>query len=84
MVVRGSPLSRIVDAVFPLPATKFAPCTSNGMLSTAPAIALDGRSMSIIGPLVSATVAEADFVASAWLVAVTEIAFGEGAAVGAE
>jgi hypothetical protein len=40
--------------------------------------------MSIIGPFVSAIVAEADFVASATLVAVTEIALGDGAAVGAE
>ena len=39
---------------------------------------------SITGPLVSATVAAADFVGSARLVAITEIALGEGAADGAE
>lgn len=44
---------------------------------------LEGSSASITGPLVSATVAEADFVGSAWLVAITEMAFGDGAAVGA-
>jgi hypothetical protein len=47
-------------------------------------MALEGSSASIAGPLVSATVAVADFVGSAWLVAITEIAFGEGATVGAE
>jgi hypothetical protein len=35
------------------------------------------------GPLVTTTVADADFVASAWLVAAIVIAFGEGAALGA-
>jgi hypothetical protein len=49
-----------------------------------PAITLEGRILSITGPFVIATVAEADFVGSATLVAVTEIALGEGAAVGAE
>lgn len=44
---------------------------------------LEGRIVSITGPLVRATVAAADFVGSAWLVAITEIAFGEGAAPGA-
>ncbi len=35
------------------------------------------------GPLVTATVAVANFVGSARLVAITETAFGEGAIVGA-
>jgi hypothetical protein len=54
------------------------------MVANAPAMALEGRIFSITGPLVSAMVDDADFVASAWLVAITEIALGEGAAVGAE
>jgi hypothetical protein len=54
------------------------------MLSTAPAMMLEGRIFSIIGPFVIAIIADANFVASAWLVAVTEIALGEGAAFGAE
>jgi hypothetical protein len=37
----------------------------------------------MVGPLVIATLAVADFVGSATLIAVTEIAFGEGAALGA-
>jgi len=36
------------------------------------------------GELVSAIVADADFVGSALLVAITEIAFGDGAIAGAE
>lgn len=83
VVLRGAPFKRIVDAELPLPATKFAPRSASGKLCTAPAMALEGSSNSITGPLVSATVAEADFVGSAWLVAITEMAFGEGAAVGA-
>ena len=45
---------------------------------------LEGRMISIAGPLVSAMLAVEDFVESAALVAVSRIAFGEGAAVGAE
>ena len=84
VVPRATPLTRIADAPAPLPATKFTPCTTSGKPSTAPAIALEGRITSITGPLVIAIAAEADSVASAWLVAITEIAFGEGADVGAE
>lgn len=84
VVVRAAPLIRIVDAELPPPATKCVPWTDSGKPSTAPAIALDGRSTSIVGPLVTATVAEADFVGSAELVATTKIAFGDGAAPGAE
>jgi len=48
-----------------------------------PAITLDGRICSIVGPVVIETEADADWDKSAMLVAVTEIAFGEGAASGA-
>ena len=78
------PLMRIEEAALPDPATKFVLALENGKLSTAPAITLDGRITSIAGPLVMATVAVADFVPSARLVAITEMAFGEGATVGAE
>ena len=44
---------------------------------------LDGRRASIAGPLEIEIVADADFVGSASLVAITEIALGEGAALGA-
>jgi hypothetical protein len=37
----------------------------------------------MVGPDVTAIVADADFVLSAWLVAMIAIAFGEGAIVGA-
>jgi len=84
VVVRAASLIRIVDAELPLPTTKCVPWTDSGKLSTAPAIALDGRISSIVGPLVTATVAEADFVGSAELVATTEIALGDGATLGAE
>lgn len=44
VVPRGVPLSRMVEAALPLPATKFKPCTASGKLSTAPEKTLDGRS----------------------------------------
>jgi hypothetical protein len=84
VVLRATPLRIITDAPAPLPATKFTPCTTRGKPSTAPAITLEGRITSIAGPLVIAMAAEADFVGSAWLVAVTEMAFGDGGIVGAE
>jgi hypothetical protein len=84
VVPRGVPLIRIVEAVAPLPATKFCPESASGNPSTAPAMTLDGRMTSITGSLVSAIVAAADFVGSARLVAITEIALGEGATGGAE
>src|SRR5580658_6099018 len=83
VVARAAPFSKITEAELPLPATKFTPCTSNGKLSTAPAITLEGKITSITGPLVMATVALALFVESAALVATTEIALGEGAVAGA-
>jgi hypothetical protein len=45
---------------------------------------LEGRILSITGPLVTAIVAAADFVGSTELVAITEIALGEGATDGTE
>jgi hypothetical protein len=84
VVARATPLIKIVDALLPLPAAKFPPCSSSGNPSAAPAITDEGRITSIIGPLEIAMVAAADFVGSAWLVAVTKIAFGDGAAAGAE
>lgn len=81
---REIPLMRMEEAALPDPGTKLFPAIENGKLSTAPAITLDGRITSITGPLVMATVAVADFVPSARLVAITEMAFGEGATVGAE
>ena len=83
-VARAVPLMRIEEAAAPEPATKFTPWSDSGKLSAAPAITLDGSITSIVGPLVMATVAVADFVASARLVAITEIALGDGATVGAE
>ena len=80
---RAVPLIEMVDAALPLPATNPLPCTCSGKLSTAPAKTLDGRITSIVGPLVIATVALANSLLLAWLVAVTATAFGEGAAAGA-
>lgn len=84
VVLRGTPLNRIVDDELPLPAAKPVPSISDGKPETAPASTLEGRIASIVGPLVRAIVAKADFVGSASLVAVTEIALGDGAIVGAE
>jgi len=83
VVPRGVPLIEMTDAAPPLPATNPLPCTCSGKLSTAPAKTLDGKITSMVGPLVIATVPLADSLALAWLVAVTVIAFGEGAEVGA-
>jgi len=84
VVARATPLIRITDAEPLPPGTKLVPCTDSGKPSTAPAIALDGRSTSIVGPFRIATVADADFVGSASLVATTETALGDGAVLGAE
>ncbi len=78
VVGRATPLRRIVEPVPALPGTKFNPCIDRGKPSIAPAIALEGRITSMVGPDVMAIVAEADFVLSAWLVAMIEIALGEG------
>ena len=83
VVGRALPLRRIVEPVPALPGTKFNPRTDTGKPSIAPAIVLDGRITSMVGPDVMAIIADADFVLSAWLVAMIEMAFGEGATVGA-
>src|SRR5580704_11489172 len=83
VVPRVVPLIEMADAAMPLPATNPLPCTCSGKLSTAPANTLDGKITSMVGPLVIATVALADMVVLAWLVAVTATAFGEGAVAGA-
>lgn len=82
VVPRAVPLIKMLEAALPLPATNPLPCTASGKLSTAPANTLDGRMISMVGPLVMATVALAALLASAWLVAITVTAFGEGARVG--
>jgi hypothetical protein len=46
-------------------------------------VTLEGSIDSIVGPLEITTVAVADLLVSAWLVAVIAIALGEGAALGA-
>src|SRR5271154_4811663 len=83
VVPRATPFIRIVDADGPGPGTKFSPCTASGKLSIAPEKTLEGRSTSITGPLVIAMVAVADFAGLATLVAITEMALGEGASAGA-
>src|SRR5271155_2759699 len=82
VVPRAVPLTNIVEAPTPLPATNPAPCTASGKPSTAPAKTLDGKMISMVGPLVIATVALAVLLASAALAAKTVTAFGEGADVG--
>ena len=82
VVPRAAPLIRMAEAALPLPATNPLPCTASGKLSTAPANTLDGKMISIVGPLVIATVALAVLVGSAALVTITDTAFGEGAKVG--
>ena len=82
-VLRGVPSRRITDDELPLPAVKPTPVTVKGKLSTATANTLEGKIVSIVGPVTMAIAAEADFVASAMLVAVTVIALGEGAMAGA-
>ena len=83
VVATGAPFMRMVEAPFPLPATKFTPSTSRGKFCTAPAVTLDGRRTSIVGALVMAMMAEADLLESAVLVATTSIALGELADAGA-
>jgi len=82
VVGRAMPLRRIAEPVPALPGTKFNPRSDTGKPSMAPAIALDGRITSMVGPDVMAIVADADFVLSASLVATIEMAFGDGATEG--
>src|ERR1700675_1283138 len=83
VVPRAVPLIKMAEAALPLPTTNPVPCTASGKLSTAPAKTLEGKIISMVGPLVIATVALAVSLLSAWLVAITRPAFGEGADVGA-
>lgn len=83
VVARGLPPKRITEAAPPLPAAKPSPWAASVKLFAAPPITLEGSNRSIVGPLVTATVAVADFVGSAWLVAVAAMALGEGALAGA-
>lgn len=71
VVATAVPSMSIVEPLLPLPATKFTPSTDSGKLCTAPAVTLDGKRVSIAGALVMATVAEADLLESATLVAIT-------------
>ena len=80
----AAPFSRTDEAEGPLPAMKFAPRRLTAKLAATPATTLDGAISSIAGELITATFAEADFVGSALLAAITEIAFGDGPATGAE
>lgn len=66
-----------------LPGTKFAPSMDSGKPCTVPAITLEGRSVSMSDAVVKVTEAEADFAGSAWLVATTVTALGDGARGGA-
>ena len=65
------------------PRQSLTPLTASVKLDATPAITLDGRICSIVGPLVIATFAVAEREGSATLVAITEIEFGDGANCGA-
>ncbi len=83
LVARAAPLNNMTDAEEPLPATKLRPSTSSGKPSTAPAVTLDGSTVSIVGPVFTATTAVSVTGGVASVVATTAIAFGDGAAPGA-
>ena len=83
VVARALPLIKMIDADAPLPATKCSPSSSRGNPSTAPALTLDGKIVSIVAPLVIATVAANACGGVEASVAITEIAFGDGALDGA-
>jgi hypothetical protein len=83
LVARAAPLKRITDAEGPPPATKLRPSTSSGKPSTAPATTLDGKTVSIVGPVFTATTAVSVTGVDDCVVATTAIAFGDGAAPGA-
>lgn len=83
LVARAAPLNRITEAEEPLPATKFRPSTSSGKPSTAPAVTLDGKTVSIVGPVFTATTAVSMPGGVDCVVATMAIAFGEGAVPGA-
>ena len=83
MAVRESPFTRIAWPGPALVATKSYPLTASVKPLAAPAVTLAGEIPLIATADVSATVADADCVASSWLVAVTVMTFGLGAAAGA-
>jgi hypothetical protein len=82
-VVRGVPFSRICELPVIVLGAKLRPFTVNAKLCCALARTLDGSKVSIVGPDVMATVAEAVSAGFAALVAVMRIALGDGAADGA-
>lgn len=82
-VVRGELLMRSCDVPLLVEAMKLSPWTASRKLFCGPAMMLDGRIVSITGAEVSATVAVPASDGFATLVAVTVIAFGEGATAGA-
>lgn len=82
-VPSAAPFTKITDAPPPWPATNPSPFTAKVKSAATPAITLEGKICSIAGPEVIETVAVANCDKSAKLVAITEIAFGEGAASGA-
>jgi hypothetical protein len=82
LVVRGEPLMRSSEELLVLLGRKFRPWTARRKLLGAPAKTLEGKILSITGPEVRATVAVADEVGSATLVATMEMALGEGAEAG--
>ncbi len=82
-VVRGELLISICELLLVVVGVKLRPSTASSKLSCAPAITLEGRTVSIVAPDVTATVAVAVRAEFAALVAVMSIAFGEGASAGA-
>lgn len=83
LVVRGELLTRSCDVPLPVAAIKLSPFTASSKLCCAPAITLEGKTVSMVGPDMTATVAVAVSDGFATPVAVMLIAFGEGAALGA-
>ncbi|MGB6876887.1 MAG: hypothetical protein WBD87_12740 [Candidatus Acidiferrales bacterium] len=81
--MRGELFTKSWDVPLPVVATKLSPSTASWKLCCAPAITLEGRTVSIVGPDVIVTVAVPASDGFATLVAVMLIAFGEGAAPGA-
>lgn len=83
MVVRGELFSRSCEVPLPVVGVKFRPLTASSKLCCAPAMTLEGKTVSIVGPDVIATVAAAASEGVPTLVAVMVIAFGDGAVAGA-
>jgi hypothetical protein len=83
VVAREEPFTRIVVPGPGLVGTKTYPLIASVNPFAAPAVTLAGAIPLMATADVSATVADADCVESSWLVAVTVIEFGVGAAAGA-